>query len=70
METDLTSDGGVDRYRTTHLRTERMPQLFDLRKDPHEKIKGPTGEGLGEDLPGHDALDICQAEIATRIVVG
>ncbi len=33
----LTYDGEVNRYRTTHPRTERRPQLFDLNADPHEK---------------------------------
>ena len=33
----LTYDGEVNRYRTTHPRTEKRPQLFDLSKDPHEK---------------------------------
>ncbi|MHC4167820.1 MAG: sulfatase family protein [Planctomycetota bacterium] len=33
----LTYDGEVNRYRTTHPRTERRPQLFNLLKDPHEK---------------------------------
>jgi uncharacterized sulfatase len=33
----LTYDGEVNRYRSTHPRTERRPQLFNLLKDPHEK---------------------------------
>jgi len=33
----LTYDGEVAHYKTTHPRTERRPQLFDLLKDPHEK---------------------------------
>jgi uncharacterized sulfatase len=32
----LTYDGEVHRYRSTHPRTERGPQLFDLSTDPHE----------------------------------
>ena len=34
----LTYDGEVNRYKTTHPRNEKRPQLFDLSKDPHEKI--------------------------------
>ncbi len=33
----LTYDGEVNRYQSTHPRTEKRPQLFDLEKDPHEK---------------------------------
>ena len=33
----LTYDGEVNRYRSTHPRTERRPQLFNLLKDPYEK---------------------------------
>ena len=33
----LTYDGEVNRYKTTHPRTEKRPQLFDLLSDPHEK---------------------------------
>ena len=33
----LTYDGEVNRYPSTHPRTERRPQLFDLDADPHEK---------------------------------
>jgi len=33
----LTYDGEVNRYQSTHPRTEKRPQLFDLHKDPHEK---------------------------------
>jgi len=33
----LTYDGEVNRYQTTHPRTEKRPQLFDLISDPHEK---------------------------------
>ena len=32
----LTYDGEVNRYKSTHPRTEKRPQLFDLTKDPHE----------------------------------
>jgi len=33
----LTYDGEVNRYQSTHPRTEKRPQLFDLSNDPHEK---------------------------------
>jgi uncharacterized sulfatase len=33
----LTYDGEVNRYASTHPRTEKGPQLFDLLGDPHEK---------------------------------
>jgi len=33
----LTYDGEVNRYKTTHPRTEKRPQLFDLLSDPAEK---------------------------------
>lgn len=33
----LTYDGEVNRYRSTHPREEKRPQLFDLSNDPHEK---------------------------------
>ncbi len=33
----LTYDGEVNRYKSTHPRTEKRPQLFNLFKDPHEK---------------------------------
>jgi arylsulfatase A-like enzyme len=33
----LTYDGEVNRYQSTHPRTERRPQLFNLLNDPHEK---------------------------------
>lgn len=33
----LTYDGEVNRYASTHPRTEKGPQLFDLIGDPHEK---------------------------------
>lgn len=33
----LTYDGEVNRYKSTHPRTERGPQLFNLEKDPHEE---------------------------------
>ena len=32
----LTYDGEVNRYQSTHPRTEKRPQLFDLKNDPHE----------------------------------
>ena len=32
----LTYDGKLDRYASSHLRTEKRPQLFDLLADPHE----------------------------------
>ena len=33
----LTYDGEVNRYQTTHPRTEKRPQLFDLTADPFEQ---------------------------------
>ena len=33
----LTYDGEVNRYKSTHPRTEKRPQLFDLIRDPDEK---------------------------------
>ncbi|MEL0120136.1 MAG: sulfatase, partial [Opitutae bacterium] len=33
----LTYDGEVNRYKTTHPREEKRPQLFNLIKDPWEK---------------------------------
>ncbi len=33
----LTYDGEVNRYQSTHPRTEKRPQLFDLSNDPHEQ---------------------------------
>ena len=33
----LTYDGEVNRYKTTHPRTEKHPQLFDLLADPQEE---------------------------------
>ena len=33
----LTYDGEVNRYKTTHPREEKRPQLFNLLKDPKEK---------------------------------
>ena len=33
----LTYDGEVNRYTSTHPRTEKGPQLFDLSSDPHEQ---------------------------------
>lgn len=32
----LTYDGKLDRYASSHPRTEKRPQLFDLLADPHE----------------------------------
>lgn len=32
----LTYDGIVSKYKSTHPRTEKRPQLFDLKADPHE----------------------------------
>ena len=32
----LTYDGEVNRYKSTHPREEKRPQLFDLSADPHE----------------------------------
>jgi uncharacterized sulfatase len=32
----LTYDGEVNRYKSTHPRSEKRPQLFDLLADPHE----------------------------------
>ena len=34
----LTYDGKLDRYASSHPRTEKRPQLFDLLADPHEDI--------------------------------
>ena len=34
----LTYDGEVNRYKRSHPRTEKRPQLFDLSNDPHEKV--------------------------------
>ena len=33
----LTYDGAVNRYASTHPRTEKRPQLYDLLADPHEE---------------------------------
>ncbi len=33
----LTYDGEVFKYPAIHNRTEKRPQLFDLRNDPHER---------------------------------
>ena len=41
----LTYDGEVNRYQTTHPRTEKRPQLFDLSADPWEK------QNLAKDHP-------------------
>jgi uncharacterized sulfatase len=32
----LTYDGVVGRYKSSHPRTEKRPQLYDLKADPHE----------------------------------
>jgi uncharacterized sulfatase len=32
----LTYDGEIGRYKTSHPRTEKRPQLYDLLADPHE----------------------------------
>jgi uncharacterized sulfatase len=32
----LTYDGKLDRYASSHPRTEKRPQLFNLLADPHE----------------------------------
>lgn len=32
----LTYDGEIGRYKTSHPRTEKRPQLYDLFADPHE----------------------------------
>ena len=42
----LTYDGETNRYASTHPRTEKRPQLFDLHADPHEK------SNLAKDHPG------------------
>lgn len=34
----LTYDGKLDRYASSHPRTEKRPQLFDLLSDPHEDV--------------------------------
>lgn len=34
----LTYDGKLDRYASSHPRTEKRPQLFDLLADPHEDV--------------------------------
>jgi arylsulfatase A-like enzyme len=34
----LTYDGQLGRYASSHPRTERRPQLFDLLADPHEEV--------------------------------
>jgi uncharacterized sulfatase len=39
----LTYDGEVNRYQSTHPRTEKRPQLFDLSADPNE-LKNLAGE--------------------------
>ena len=42
----LTYDGEVNRYKTTHPREEKRPQLFNLLKDPNEE------NNLAEQNPG------------------
>ena len=42
----LTYDGIVTKYKSTHPRTEKRPQLFDLKADPHEKVN------MAKDNPG------------------
>ena len=42
----LTYDGEVNRYQSTHPRTEKRPQLFDLIDDPHET------RNRAKDFPG------------------
>ena len=42
----LTYDGEVNRYKSTHPRTEKRPQLFNLTRDPWEK------KNLAADNPG------------------
>lgn len=39
----LTYDGEVNRYKSSHPRTEKRPQLFDLSSDPHE-MKNLAGQ--------------------------
>lgn len=39
----LTYDGEVHRYKSAHPRTEKRPQLYDLSKDPHEKVNLAAG---------------------------
>jgi hypothetical protein len=51
----LTYDGEVNRYASTHPRTEKRPQLFDLLSDPHEQ------QNLAKDHPE------IVAELAGRI---
>lgn len=51
----LTYDGKLDRYASSHPRTEKRPQLFDLLADPHEDVnlasKNPeTVQRLAEKL--------------------
>ena len=39
----LTYDGKVNRYASTHPRTEKRPQLFNLLEDPHENTNLASG---------------------------
>ncbi len=41
----LTYDGEVNRYKSTHPRTEKRPQLFNLKEDPHEKVNQAAQHG-------------------------
>ncbi len=41
----LTYDGEVNRYKSTHPRTEKRPQLFNLKEDPHEKVNRAAQHG-------------------------
>lgn len=45
----LTYDGEVNRYQSTHPRTERRPQLFNLLADPYERTN------LAAEYPEHVA---------------
>ncbi|MFP6611255.1 MAG: sulfatase [Pirellulales bacterium] len=65
----LTYDGEVNRYKSTHPRTERRPQLFDLTEDPHEKknraaehpeIVAQLAEKIGDWYP------VTEREVLTR----
>ena len=65
----LTYDGEVNRYQSTHPRTERRPQLFDLTEDPHEKknraaehpeIVAQLAEKIGDWYP------VTEREVLTR----
>lgn len=56
----LTYDGEVNRYQSSHPRTERRPQLFNLSTDPHEtqnvakdhpSVVGRLSEKIGQWYP-------------------